>query len=270
MLNNSQDYGCMILGCIGNDSYGSKLQDSLDKVGVKPLLEIREDFKTSRCAVGIHKKERCLMPQIRASTMLSMDFVNKNLESISQADILFIEGYFVIERYDIILILSNHFHSLGKKVAFTLSAGFMIQNFYDRILEVSNQSHLIVCNDEEAQLFAGLSGDLEEVSIAIHKKLAKLDRILIVTNGSQPVYISKYNYDQEKLDFVIKSSVYNVDNSEIVDTNGCGDSWVGGFLSQYIQGVSLEKCARAGSWASSIIIRNVGCTYPDNIDIKPF
>jgi adenosine kinase len=271
MLENSQKFGCMILGCIGNDSYGNKLQVELSKVGVKPLLEIRDDYLTSRCGVGIHLKERCLVPEIRASTMLSTKYVEEHLESITDADILFIEGYFVIERYDIILSLSKHFHSLGKKVAFTLSATFMISNFYDRILEISNQSHLIFCNSEEAELFSGLTNaTLEEVSLSIHQKLQTLDRILIITDGSKPVCISRYDPIEKKLDFVLKSFVYPVNSSDIVDTNGCGDSWVGGFLSQYIQGKSIEKCARAGNWASSVIIRNVGCTFPDNMEIPKF
>jgi len=271
MLNGSNDYGCMLLGCIGNDSYGNNIQEALNKAGVKSLLEIREDYKTSRCAVGIHLKERCLLPEIRASTMLSSEFVEKNLDAVSQADILLIEGYFVIEKYDIIVNLAKHFHLLNKKVAFTLSATFMVENFHDKLVEVCNSSHIVFCNNEEAEIFANCtSGNFEEVSEKIHKKLQPMDRILIVTCGKHPVVVSKYDYTENKLDFVLKSTVYAVDNDEIVDTNGCGDSWVGGFLSQYIQGASIEKCARAGNWAASVIIKNVGCTYPDNFQMQKF
>lgn len=270
-MNGAKNYGCMLLGCIGNDSYGEKILDALSKAGVKPVLEVRDDLLTSRCAVGIHLKERCLLPEIRASTMLSTDFVQKNLDAISQADILLIEGYFVIEKYDIILNLSKHFHSLNKKVAFTLSATFMVENFHDKMLEVSNQSHIVFCNNEEAEIFSKCSsGNFEQISEIIHKKLQPFDRILVITCGKDPVVISKWDYTENKMDFILKSTVYPVGLEEIVDTNGCGDSWVGGFLSQYIQGVSIEKCARAGNWASSVIIKNVGCTYPDNFPPKQF
>lgn len=257
----------MLLGCIGNDSYGTKIQDALNKAGVKSLLEVRDDFKSSRCGVGIHLKERCLLPQIRASTMLSMEYVQKNIDAISEASILLIEGYFVIEKYEIIQYLSKHFHSLNKQVAFTLSATFMVENFHDKMLEVANQSHIIFCNNEEAALFAKKDTEnFDEISQAIHQKLAPLDRILVITCGHLPVVVSKYDYKENRLDFVLRSTVYPIDNEEIVDTNGCGDSFVGGFLSQYIQGKSLEKCSRAGNWASSVIIRNVGCTYSDNLE----
>jgi adenosine kinase len=111
---------------------------------------------------------------------------------------------------------------------------------------------------------------MEEVSVALHKMLAPLDRLLIITCGKDPVFISKYDYINNTLDFVLKSFVFPVSGEEIVDTNGCGDAFVGGFLAQYIQGKSLEKCARAGNWASSVIIRNVNCSYPDDVKIPEF
>lgn len=69
----------MLLGCIGDDDYGKRLQDELNKSGVHPVLEINKENLTSRCAVGVYQKERCLVPQIRASTLLSNDFVEKNI-----------------------------------------------------------------------------------------------------------------------------------------------------------------------------------------------
>lgn len=41
------------------------------------------------------------------------------------------------------------------------------------------------------------------------------------------------------------------------------EAFVGGFLSQYIQGKSLIDCARAGNFASSVIIKNIGATFPE-------
>jgi adenosine kinase len=214
----------MLLGCIGNDTYGQKIQDALQKVNVKNLLEINQEHKTSRCACGIYLKERCLMPQIRASTLLSMDFVEKNLESIIRNDLLLIEGYFVIEKFDIVQRLVKHFRDNNKKIVFTLSATFMVENFHDKMLEISNESDIVVCNNEEASAFCkSTSTCMEEVAETIHKLLKPRDRLLIITCGQKPVIISKYSYENKCLDFVLKSSVYPVPKEEIVDTNGAGD-----------------------------------------------
>jgi adenosine kinase len=43
-------------------------------------------------------------------------------------------------------------------------------------------------------------------------------------------------------------------------------AFVGGFLSQYIQGHPLTDCARAGNYSASAIIKNIGCTFPDKCE----
>lgn len=42
-----------------------------------------------------------------------------------------------------------------------------------------------------------------------------------------------------------------------------GDSFVGGFLSQLVQGKPIEECIRAGNYAANVIIQRSGCTFPE-------
>ena len=57
---------------------------------------------------------------------------------------------------------------------------------------------------------------------------------------------------------------------EIVDLNGAGDAFLGGFLSRYMKGASLYSCCRAGNDASYAILKNVGCTFPKDKKIQFF
>ncbi|XP_072229153.1 adenosine kinase-like isoform X3 [Leuresthes tenuis] len=57
--------------------------------------------------------------------------------------------------------------------------------------------------------------------------------------------------------------VLDIDQNDIVDTNGAGDAFVGGFLSTLVQEQALEECIRAGHYAANVIIRRVGCTFPE-------
>ena len=57
-------------------------------------------------------------------------------------------------------------------------------------------------------------------------------------------------------------------SEEIVDLNGAGESFLGGFLSQYIKGSSLSSCCKAGNDAASYILKSVGCTFPNNAKIE--
>jgi len=267
MLNGSQEYGCGIIGCIGKDDYGKIILDNLKKVNVDTILEINETELSSRCGCGIYLKERCLMPEIRASNKLSMSFIEKNLEQILKADILFVEGYFLIECWGIVEFLVKKFKEANKKVAFTFSAVFMVEFHFEKIKKLAEVADIIFCNEEEAASMAKMLGkpgsnDLEN-SKNIHAQLPANDRLLVVTCGKNPVILTSWDYTKNDLKTNVSCTVNKIPDEEIVDTNGCGDSFVGGFMSEYLKGSDIEKCAKAGNYAASVIIKNIGCTYPE-------
>ncbi len=223
-MNNNPNYGCILLGSVGKDLYSNKIIDSLNEVGVESLLEIKEDIQTSRCAVGVVNKERCLVGDIQASKYLSLDFVKKNNKVIEQAEIALIEGYFITDRLEIVNYLVDYFNANNKKVAFTLGAVFLMKNYYDIMIDISNKSDIIFCNIEEACALAKIETD-DQILVAnkIHSILNPRDRILIITNGSQAVLVSKFDYSKNIVDFEIKKHVPKLNSKNIVDTNGCGD-----------------------------------------------
>jgi len=100
----------------------------------------------------------------------------------------------------------------------------MIDNFYDKMLEISNKSELVFCNEEEAYAFAKLRSDnMDEVAAAIHKVLEPRDRILVITCGALPVHVTKFDYEKSVVRLSIKTDVPQLTGEQIVDTNGCGD-----------------------------------------------
>ena len=48
----------------------------------------------------------------------------------------------------------------------------------------------------------------------------------------------------------------------LVDTNGAGDAFVGGFLAQLVLEKPIAECVRAGHYAARTIIQRSGCTFP--------
>jgi len=56
--------------------------------------------------------------------------------------------------------------------------------------------------------------------------------------------------------------VIKIPDDRIVDTNGAGDAFVGGFLAQYIQGKSIAESIECGIWTATEIIQQNGCTFP--------
>jgi len=63
-------------------------------------------------------------------------------------------------------------------------------------------------------------------------------------------------FDVPSGDYKIKEyPVAPLETDKIVDTNGAGDSFVGGFLSQLYQDKDLDKCIEAGIYLSREVVQ---------------
>ena len=55
-----------------------------------------------------------------------------------------------------------------------------------------------------------------------------------------------------------------VDSALIKDTNGYGDCFVGGFLSQLVRGRHTVGCLGCGWLAAAAVIQSYGCSFHDH------
>ncbi|XP_054584712.1 adenosine kinase isoform X3 [Eptesicus fuscus] len=118
----------------------------------------------------------------------------------------------------------------------------------------------------EAATFAREQGfeteDIKEIARktqALPKVNSKRQRVVIFTQGSDDTIMATESE-------VTAFAVLDQDQEEIIDTNGAGDAFVGGFLSQLVCDKPLTECIRAGHYAASVIIRRTGCTFPEKPD----
>ncbi|KAJ1845146.1 hypothetical protein LPJ57_009318 [Coemansia sp. RSA 486] len=54
-------------------------------------------------------------------------------------------------------------------------------------------------------------------------------------------------------------------SSAIVDLNGAGDAFVAGFLALMMQGRAVDECVEAGIWVRSLVVQQLGASYPDGV-----
>ena len=267
--NMKKKFKVSILGALGDDNYKNKIQYALRDIGVNPILQIIKNDKTSRCGVGIYKKEKLFITQIRASKRLSEEFIYKNRENIYSHDAVLIEGYMLNNRFDICKKICENFKKNNKKIILTLSATFIIKFQNEKLLEIANNADIIAGNmDEALELSDHKSNDNIEIFEIIFKKLEpKENRLLVITDGPNGVYCGKYNYEEKRMDCFWTCSANKLRNDEIQDLNGAGDAFLGGFLSQYMKGYSIQDCCKIGIEASTVIIKNVGCTFPKKMNL---
>ena len=80
-------------------------------------------------------------------------------------------------------------------------------------------------------------------------------RLVVITQGSENVIVVEKGQ-------VTQYPVTKLASEKIIDTNGAGDAFVGGFLAQLAQGKSVKDCVNCGIWAATEIIQQSGCTCP--------
>merc|ERR1711887_209637 len=106
--------------------------------------------------------------------------------------------------------------------------------------------------------------DIKKIALALSmlpKENGSRGRLVIITQGPDPVICVENGQ-------VLEFAADKLSADKIVDTNGAGDAFVGGFLAQFVQGKDLATSVKCGVWAATHIIQRSGCTLPEVMDFK--
>lgn len=258
------------MGCIGKDKYGEILQSKALEVGVNVAYQISETEPTGKCAVCIYEFHRSLCAHLAAANHFTKDHleVPDNWKLVTNAQYYYITGFHLTVCPPAIMKVAEHALKEDKCFVMNLSAPFICSIFKEPQLAAFGYVDILFGNDTEAETFAKENG-LEATSIPeIALRIAELpkhnkqrSRMVVITQGSEPIIVAQDRKIQE-------FPIHKLDKDKIVDTNGAGDAFVGGFLSQLVQGRPLEKCIEAATWAAAVIIQRSGCTFPPQCDFE--
>ena len=265
---NKNKFKISMLGSVGDDNNKKRIIKSLDKAGVNPILETIKGQETSRCGVGIVQKEKYRLADIRASKMLSEQFIENLKDIIYSHDSLLIEGYILNDNFNICKKICDNFKLNKKSVFLTLSATNIINENYQKFIEIANDSDIIVGNIYEAKEFAKYqNNEINKIYEIILKKLnPNNNRLLIITDLPKVVYCGKYDYINQRLNYILTEFNKNIDEETIENLNGIGGAFFGGFLSQYMNGYDIHDCCRIGLKASNEVMKQIGCILNENVN----
>jgi adenosine kinase len=79
-------------------------------------------------------------------------------------------------------------------------------------------------------------------------------RIVVITQGSENIIVAEGNT-------VTEFKVNALNYTHIVDTNGAGDAFIGGFIAAKSQHLEIEECVQTGSKCAAIVLKNLGCQF---------
>jgi len=257
-------------GCVGQDKYATTLEEKAKEAGVNVQYQVCQPQPTGRCAVLITGQDRSLVTKLDAANHFTIQHLEdtKNWKVVETAKAVYSAGFFLTVSVDSMLKVGKYCAASNKTYCLNLSAPFLIQFFKEQMMSVMPYADIVFGNETEAATFADVfnlgTTDVKKIALAIAslpKENGARGRTVVITQGSDPVICVEngqvYEFAAERLSA-----------DKIVDTNGAGDAFVGGFLAQYVQGRALPVAVRCGIWAATHIIQRSGCTLPQVMDFK--
>ena len=126
------------------------------------------------------------------------------------------------------------------------TTNYWIENFWDTLKVVINNSDLISINDEESEMITG-EKDLKKAAEVLHSMGPKFVIIKKAADGAE-----LFNFEN-----VYKSNAFKVD--KVVDPTGAGDCFIGGIAGYLTQSgeISFDNIKSAIAYGTSIASFNV-------------
>jgi len=171
--------------------------------------------------------------------------------------------FFISSTPDSVVALGKYAAENGKIFSLNISAEFVPRFLGGPLADAISYSDFVFCNETEAAVYAETQNfegtEISEIAkfIATHVPKAEgkqTTRYAVVTCGSSATIYS----DGEN---VYTVPVDRIDSSLIVDTNGAGDSFVGGFLAGLALGKDLQTCILAGHSCAGFTIQRSGTNF---------
>uniref|UniRef100_A0A6Q2X4E7 Adenosine kinase n=1 Tax=Esox lucius TaxID=8010 RepID=A0A6Q2X4E7_ESOLU len=255
-------------GCIGSDRFGEILKQKAEEAHVDAHYYQQTDEPTGTCAACITGDNRSLVANLAAANCYDKEKhldLESNWDLVEKARVYYIAGFFLTVSPESILKVAKHASENNKIFGLNLSAPFISQFFKDDMMEVMPYVDILFGNETVSGTARFVqTGDIAAIARwaqALPKVNQRRPRTVVFTQGRDDTVATV----GEK---VTMFPVLDIDQNDIVDTNGAGDAFVGGFLSELVQERPLEECIRAGHYAANVIIRRAGCTFPEKPNFR--
>ncbi|KAF9447536.1 Ribokinase-like protein [Macrolepiota fuliginosa MF-IS2] len=254
-------------GCVGDDELAEQLKAANAREGLDEVYQVKKGDKTGACAVVITGHHRSLVTTLRVAEKFEQSHLEspKVLPLIEAAQVFYVEGYFLTHGTTIVEWLAKKSSAANKTFVLNLSAPFIAQFFTASVKQVLPYTDILIANESEAEAWAtatnfpGSKTDLTGIAKAIvsyEKANPTRERIVIFTQGAKETHLVAGPKAEAKI-----FPVTALKDEEIVDTNGAGDAFAGGFLGAYVAGKSVEESVLVGHKLGGMCVGQVGPQY---------
>ena len=267
-----QDQGTTaIVGAVGPDPNKVVLEDIMKKAGVKCLYQVIPNQFTGCGIILVCDNNRSIVASVAASGHFNFDNWDtpEVIDAVRNAKVILVSTYFLRSSDKTGLALAAECVYRNIPLAITLSSPSAIESeAWPALLQlwrvctiVFGNTTEMVCMGKRLHLIPETATEENTDIKELTKKLANWDnptrkRIIVTTMGAEPTIACESGCEP------ITREIIKIEPSKIVDTNGAGDSFAGGFLAYFIKGAPLDKCIDAGNYSSYFNLQQRGCAVP--------
>lgn len=248
---------CGFIGQIRDDKLGQVFAHDIRALGVRFDTPARtEEPPTAQCLVLVTPDaQRTMNTFLGASQHLPASALDAGL--IASASILYLEGYLwdPEEPRKAMRAAIDVARGAGRKIAFTLSDGFVIERHRADFMEMIDAGlvDILFSNEAEIQSLTQIDGFEKAVS-AIAPKVP-----LLISTRSEKGAVAIADG--------MRYEVYAAPVTEVVDTTGAGDLFAAGFLAAYVEGQDIDQCLKLGAVAAAEVISHYGARPEKDLQV---
>ena len=239
---------CAFIGQVSDDQLGEVFAHDIRANGVAFDTPPRPgEPNTGHCLILVTPDgERTMNTFLGASEFLPEAALDRAL--IASAKILYLEGYLwdPLEPRAAMRAAIEVAHDAGNRVAFTLSAPFVIERHRADFRALIDGEKIDLLFANESELLALVQGEDFEAAVA---EIAAYVPILVVTRGADGAIAVVHG---------VRHTIAAEPADRIVDTTGAGDLFAAGFMAGFVRERSVEDCLRMGAIAAAEIISHYG------------
>ena len=239
---------CAFIGQVADDQLGEVFAHDIRAAGIRYDTPARAGAPTTgRCLIFVTPDgQRTMNTFLGASHYLPAEALDASL--IADARYLYLEGYLwdPEEPRAAMRAAIDIARGAGRKVAFTLSAEFVIDRHRAAFLELIDQGLFDVLFANEAEIMFLTQTDSVDAAVAAVSGKVPLVVVTLAEQGAMAVA------GEER----VRVPAQPID--KVVDTTGAGDLFAAGFLHGQAHGKSLEASLTLGAICAAEVIQHFG------------
>lgn len=233
-----------MLGMVGQDTYGERLCENLESVGVD-VSRIRKlsGVSTGIAVIGvIPEGDNSILVIPGANAHVDKSYIMENMDLLEASDIIVVQLEIPLET---VMYAVKEARKRGKTVI--LDPAPAVSDLPDELFACVD-----VIKPNETELAILLQECSDEENLCTNAKLLQQKGVknIVVTLGGEGSYLLKEDHTEKRL---------HADKTvHVVDTTAAGDSYVAGLAVALARGDSLDEAVELASRVSNIVVTRKG------------